>query len=818
MFIPRQKRPPQQPPAQTLTLPAPTGGLNARDALAAMPPTDATILTNFFPNTTSVELRKGFVRWSTGYSAPVESLMAYNAGATSKLFAASDGSFFDATAQGAHGAAVVTGLTNARWQHVNFTTPGGSFLYAVNGADYPRIYDGTTWKAVSGLGSQTINTITYSGSTATVTTSAPHLLSTGTIVSLTGATPTMYNGAYVITSTGANTFTYVMGQYAIASITFSGATATLTTIFPHGLSTGNNVTISGAAPATYNATSNITVTSATTFTYTMGGTPATNATTVGQYVVNQTTSSITRVGTLATLTSGTPHNLVTGDFVLISGATPAAFNGTFQVTSTGATTFTYNMQSDPGANAAPVGTFVKVPGSNATITGTYTIVQRPVSITFVGTTATYTTSTPHNLTTGTTIIVSGANPNEYNGTFIVTVTNPTTFTYTMSAVPATNATVVGTFIVTPAITGVDARNLIHLNIYANRLFFIEKNTLKVWFLAPNAISGAAQVFDFGSLMNLGGSLSAMVTWTIDNAAGIQEYACFISTEGEVLMYTGTDPSNASNWTKAGHFFIGRPPGRRFYTRYGSDVILLTTDGFTALSKSLLTDRSQLRDSLSDKISVLVNSDTENYFNNFGFHALYYPTGNKIFVNIPQVQNADQYQYVMNAVNNSWCKFTNWNANTFEILGNDLYFGSNVIAGSAYVAKADTGYSDDGGYIFGEAKTAFQYFGSPGRKKHITMAQPIFNLTGNMTATLGIDMDFNDNYPIANPTFSGTGGTLWNTKLWNTFPWSPGVSTKTDWQGLTGVGNAGALHMRIVNNMSATNWQAVTYVFRLGGVL
>jgi len=88
----------------------------------------------------------------------------------------------------------------------------------------------------------------------------------------------------------------------------------------------------------------------------------------------------------------------------------------------------------------------------------------------------------------------------------------------------------------------------------------------------------------------------------------------------------------------------------------------------------------------------------------------------------------------------------------------------------------------------------------------------------MTATMVIDMDFNDSYPLAQPTFTGAGGTLWNTKLWNTFPWSPGASTKTDWQGLTGVGDCGALHMRIVNNMSGTSWQAVSYVFRLGGVL
>lgn len=72
----------------------------------------------------------------------------------------------------------------------------------------------------------------------------------------------------------------------IASITFVGTTATLTTVSAHGRSTGNNVTVFGAAPDLYNFTGPITVTGPTTFTYTMSGTPATNATTVGQYSYN----------------------------------------------------------------------------------------------------------------------------------------------------------------------------------------------------------------------------------------------------------------------------------------------------------------------------------------------------------------------------------------------------------------------------------------------------------------------------------------------------------------------------------------------------
>jgi hypothetical protein len=72
---------------------------------------------------------------------------------------------------------------------------------------------------------------------------------------------------------------------AISSITFSGTTATVTTATAHGMSgTGFSVTVTGASPALYNVSKvTATVVNSTSFTYTMSGTPASNATTVGSY-------------------------------------------------------------------------------------------------------------------------------------------------------------------------------------------------------------------------------------------------------------------------------------------------------------------------------------------------------------------------------------------------------------------------------------------------------------------------------------------------------------------------------------------------------
>lgn len=71
----------------------------------------------------------------------------------------------------------------------------------------------------------------------------------------------------------------------------------------------------------------------------------------------QTISTITNSTTTATLTTATNHNLTSGSFVTVSGATPSAYNGTFSITVTGNTTFTYTMLTDPAGSASVVGSY-----------------------------------------------------------------------------------------------------------------------------------------------------------------------------------------------------------------------------------------------------------------------------------------------------------------------------------------------------------------------------------------------------------------------------------------------------------------------------
>lgn len=80
------------------------------------------------------------------------------------------------------------------------------------------------------------------------------------------------------------------------------------------------------------------------------------------------------------------------------------------------------------------------------------------SITRNGTIATVTTTSGHNIATGTTVTIAGADQSEYNGAFLATVTGLDTFECIVSGTPTTPATGTITMSFTGAWTDVDSIN------------------------------------------------------------------------------------------------------------------------------------------------------------------------------------------------------------------------------------------------------------------------------------------------------------------------------------------------------------------------
>lgn len=144
--------------ARGLSIPAPVGGWDAVSPLAAMPETSAITLINAFPQAAYIEIRRGHAVHNSlsPVVAPVESLMAYNAldAANDKLFAVAGSAIYDVTTTASGTIApALSGLTNARINHINMATTGGNFLWCPNGANTPVYYDGSAWAtaAISGV-------------------------------------------------------------------------------------------------------------------------------------------------------------------------------------------------------------------------------------------------------------------------------------------------------------------------------------------------------------------------------------------------------------------------------------------------------------------------------------------------------------------------------------------------------------------------------------------------------------------------------------------------------------------------------------------
>jgi hypothetical protein len=151
------------------------------------------------------------------------------------------------------------------------------------------------------------------------------------------------------------------------------------------------------------------------------------------------------------------------------------------------------------------------------------------------------------------------------------------------------------------ITGVDTATCIGIALFKRRLWLIQSGTSSVWYLPVDSIAGVASQLDFGSIFTRGGQLMAMADWSIDAGIGIDDYAAFISDQGEVALYKGSDPTSATTWALVGTFWVGAPIGRRCVAQFAGDVLLISKDGLIPLSKALMSSRVDSKIALTDKI-------------------------------------------------------------------------------------------------------------------------------------------------------------------------------------------------------------------------
>jgi hypothetical protein len=440
------------------------------------------------------------------------------------------------------------------------------------------------------------------------------------------------------------------------------------------------------------------------------------------------------------------------------------------------------------------------------------------SIISVGTIATVTMAAAHGLLTGMKVVISGFTPAGYNGTYSIVVTGLTTFTYTLSsALGVTTVTGTATASGIFAITGVDPKLFNNVAVFKARLWFVEKSSLRVWYMPTLSIGGAAQVFDFSSLFNRGGNIVAMGDWSLDAGYGMDDYAVFISSEGQVAIYKGTDPATAATWSLIGIYDIGSPIGKRCLTKYAGDVLVIGQDGLLPLSKALMSSRVNTSEALTDKIQHVTSDYVSQFGNIFGWETTLYPKENMVLVNVPY-NNTQSYQLVMNTISGAWSRFIGWNAHCFELHEDSLYFG-----GEGVVCKAWDTQADNGANIEFEALQSFNYFGNSGQLKQVKMLRPIISTDGNASILLGVNTDYDTTQPTGKPTFSAANPlpATWDgaSSLWDgVLMWGGDLQIKRDWQTAFGLGYCIAAHMKGASKSIKIRWASTDYLLQVGGVI
>lgn len=364
----------------------------------------------------------------------------------------------------------------------------------------------------------------------------------------------------------------------------------------------------------------------------------------------------------------------------------------------------------------------------------------------------------------------------------------------------------------PAITGPsDNKNLISPYATKSRLWYIEKNSLKVWYLPVLSIAGAATSIDFTGLVNLGGYLMAMCDWSLDAGYGMDDYVAFITSEGQVLIYKGTDPSSVTTWSLVGVYNIGAPVGRRCMMKYAGDVIVVCQDGLAPLSKALMSSRVNSQEMLTDKIQHVISDYVTSWGSNFGWETTLFPKENMLLMNVPT--GTGSYQLVMNTISGAWSRFLDWNANTFELHGDQLYFG-----GNGKVCKAYYGLNDSGSNINFEAQQSFTYMGNDSQQKMVKMLRPMIASDGNPSVYLGVNVDFDTAAPTGIPTFSPSTSATWGSSVWGEGLWGGQVQIKKDWQTAFAIGYCISAHMLGSISDLRFQWAATDYLVENGGAL
>lgn len=368
----------------------------------------------------------------------------------------------------------------------------------------------------------------------------------------------------------------------------------------------------------------------------------------------------------------------------------------------------------------------------------------------------------------------------------------------------------GSTVAAMTISGMTVANVVGIAIYKSRSYFWEKDSQSVWYSATNALGGACTEFKLGRLSGWGGNLMAMATWSRDGGSGPQDYAVFITSGGDAIVYSGSYPGDA-DWSLVGLYRVGEPIGRRCTVKVGGELYVITKAGYIPMSQ--VAQAGEAGRYLSDRIrgDVLAAVDKGGALG--GWQGVFYPRGNYMMVNVPD-GSATFFQHVVNVTTGAWCRFRAQDFYTFATFNGRLYAGG--LDGKVYLC--DEGNDDDGDAIQGDAIAAWNYLDIPGTLKRIDMVRIVgATPAGSASYTLEVKTDFDESYAATAASIPAATASPWDTSSWDTTLWAAENQVFSSWGGSGGLGDAMAARLR-VSASTSFDWYQTTYIYTPAGPL
>jgi hypothetical protein len=353
----------------------------------------------------------------------------------------------------------------------------------------------------------------------------------------------------------------------------------------------------------------------------------------------------------------------------------------------------------------------------------------------------------------------------------------------------------------------NGQGLTHVWKHANRLFFVQGGTMNAWCLPVHSVGGELVFIPLSGAMKRGGSLLFGASWTVDSGAGSDDKCIFVSDMGEIAVFTGTDPTDSSNWKQDGCYDISRPLSKYGHEKLGGDILIATIDGIVPLTATMSKDVSLL--SLAAITYNIEQSWTQEYTNKRTYPTMLtkwsegdalifsFPGPGGTVTGIPPIP-ASMSVGVSNIHTGAWCRYTGWDAMCFMQLHGSLFFGTQ----DGRIMMAESGGTDDGINYVCTMVGGWEMFQVPPNQVTWFQARAAFFSSAHEPFEPQLSATVDYQFRIPPPPAPGPDPGLldvWDQGLWDTALWDqPGAGTpqikNTMW---VSIGETGFSHAPIV---------------------